>query len=260
MSMYYEGSWRVEARDIDLFDQCRPSAVLNYLQEAATQASAQLNASRYDILEHYNSVWMLVRMRYRLDRPLYWDETLTIRTWNRPGRGVSIYRDFDLYRDGEPVGEAVSTWVIARVDDRKLLRPGELPQLQGKDGGELCRSTQLHRIAMPADMPPGEARALHYSDADPNGHVNNVRYADFACDALHLEREGQGKFVSSFQISYLKECRIGEALDLSAAQRDGVWYIRGSAAGASRFEAAVTLDRLPEGLRPIPGGSAPAER
>lgn len=244
--MYYEETYRVEARDTDPFNQCRPSSVLNFLQEAATRAAGELHASRDEIVEKYRCFWMLVRMWYRLDVPLRWDDALTVRTWHRGGKGAAMYRDFDLYQDGKPIGEAVSTWVLADLDTHKLKRLSEFPEFELTDGGELCKSILLHKVRLPAEMTPAEERLLHYSDADINAHVNNVRYADFACDAIHLEREGAGRFVSSLQISYLKECRPGETIALSVGREGDAWYVSGAGAeGGRRFEAAVTLKNIP---------------
>ena len=244
--MYYEDTYRVLARDVDPFNQCRPSSVLNLLQEAATRAAVELHVSRDEIMQRYQSFWMLIRMWYRLDKPLYWDEELTVRTWHRGGEGVSMYRDFDLYRGGERIGEAVSTWVIADRNTHRPRRLSDMEELHQTTGGELCKSVRLHKVRMPAQLTVREERLLHYSDADINGHVNNVRYADFACDAIHLEQAGEGKFVSSFQVSYLKECRPGETIALSAAQEDGIWYVRGADdEGTERFTAALTLKNIP---------------
>jgi len=56
MSTFYEGQFRVDSRDVDLFNQCRPSAVLGILQEAATRAALELGASGPEILEKYNEL------------------------------------------------------------------------------------------------------------------------------------------------------------------------------------------------------------
>ena len=93
---------------------------MGMLQEAATQAACALHVSRDEMLERYNSFWMLARLWYRLDVPLSWGDTVHIRTWHRGGRGASTYRDFDLFVNGQPVGEAVSTWVLADAATHKL--------------------------------------------------------------------------------------------------------------------------------------------
>lgn len=244
--MFYEDTYLVGARDTDPFNCCRPSSVLNFLQEAATLAAAQLHVSRDEIVEKYNCFWMLVRMWYRLDRPLRWNEELTVKTWHRGGKSAAMYRDFDLYSNGEQIGEAVSTWVLADLNTHKLKRLSEIGEFKLTTGGDLCKDIILRRSPMPQEMKQVENRLLHYSDCDVNGHVNNVRYADFACDAVGMEKIGEGKFVSSFHISYLKECLPGETISLSAGQLDGARCVRGTdAEGADRFETTMVLKNCP---------------
>ena len=240
--MYYEKDYVVDSRDIDPWYRCRPSGLTGMLQEAATQAACALHVSRDETMDKYHCFWMLARMWYRLDRPLSWGDRVTIRTWHRGAKGASTYRDFDLYVDGRPVGEAVSTWVLADVDTRKLFRMSGLEEFQGTDGGELCKEKTLSGLRLPQDMEKAEDRLMHYSDTDVNGHVNNVRYVDFLCDALHMEDLGPDRFVSSLQVGYLAECRAGETLELYTGRADGLWYVRGTdAAGKHRFDGAVEL-------------------
>ena len=237
---------RVDSRDVDLFNQCRPSALLGYLQEAATQAALAIHASGPEIRAKYNCLWMVVRSWVELDAPLRWNEPLTIKTWHRGASGASSCRDFDLFRAGRPIGQAVSQWVMADVDTRALFRIKNLAEFQGTDGGELCKSLRPRRPALPDAFDHRVRRDLRYSDTDINGHVNNTRYADFACDSLRLEALGRDKFVRSFQIGYTGECRAGETLWVDTAVRGDELFARGMGDGElERFDFTLTLDRLP---------------
>ena len=243
--MYFEGGYPIDSRDVDPWNHCKPSGLMGILQEAAVAAACELHASRPEMMEKYNLFWMLARMWYRLDRPLKWNETLSIRTWHRGGSGASSYRDFDLFVDGKPVGEAVSVWVLADADTHRLARMSKIEEFQGTDGGELCKDKSLSRFKLPQEMAAADHRAMHYSDTDINGHVNNVRYADFICDAIRMDQLGQDFYVSALQVDYLAECMAGETITLFTGERDGLRYVRGAdAAGKSRFEGAVTLTPL----------------
>lgn len=249
--MYFEEHYLIDTREVDHQGQCRPSGVLGFLQEAATMAAIRLGIDRETLLERHNCVWMLARIWVELERPLLWKEDLCVRTWHRKPRGASIYRDFDLYVDGKPVGQAVSTWVLADYDTRKLIRMDAVPELQDTPGGGgLEKTLTLARLRLPEEMVVEERRRLHYSEADLNGHVNNTRYADFTCDALRMERLREGAFVREMQIGFLAECRPGEILDLAVERRGETGFVRGTGPdGRARFEAAVTLSwaSSPEG-------------
>lgn len=245
MSAFYETDLRVDSRDVDLFNQCRPSAVLGLLQEAATQAAQALGVSGPEILEKYHCLWMVTRSWVELDAPLRWDDLIHIKTWHRGGSGASSYRDFDLFRDGRAVGQGASLWVMADADSRRLFRMKNVAEFQGTDGGELNKSVRLRRPALPDAFDQRARRDMGYSHTDINGHINNAHYADFACDCLHLEQACRGKFVRSFQIGYVSECRAGETLWVDTARRGDELFARGQGEdGAETFDFALKLENL----------------
>ena len=247
MSVYYEMECRVDSRDVDLFNQCRPSAVLGMLQEAATQAALALGVSGPEIYEKYGCLWMVTRNWVELDAPLHWNDQVTVKTWHRGASGASTYRDFDLFRNGKPVGQGTSVWVMVEAGSHQLYRIRHLTEFQGTDGGELNKSIRLRRVAMPEQFDGRYRRDMRYSDTDINGHVNNIHYADFACVALHLEQLCRGKFVRSFQIEYVSECRAGETVWVDTAAQGDALFARGEGEdGAERFDCALTLESLPE--------------
>lgn len=252
MSTCYEQDFVVDSRAVDLTGCARPSAILGFLQEAATAAALKLHASTPEMWKKYHCIWMVARTWYRLDRPLRWNEGFTVRTWHRGAKAASTYRDYDLLQNGVPIGEGTSLWVLVDPDTGKLLPMAGLEEFQGTDGGELCKTKTLHKLKLPP-LPAWEERAMGYSDTDINGHVNNSRYADFACDALHLEKQLPGHFVQEVRIGYLDQCRAGETLRIETGQADGVLYARGCGpVGDARFSCAVTLGELPGGSGPHP--------
>lgn len=246
MSVFYEASYRVGAAQTGLYYQCRPSGVLGLLQETATTAACELDLAGPAMMERYHAIWMVVRIWYRLEKPLMWDDPVMIRTWHRADKGAALYRDFDIFRNGERIGEAVSTWVLAEADSRRLLRASRITEVEGTGGGALCKDKTLSKIKMPEDVALSGQRRFQYSDTDVNGHVNNVKYADIIADAVGLETLLEGRFVSSLQVGYLHECRAGETVDLYTGQEGESYYVHGAdSSGQGRFDAALSLEKIP---------------
>lgn len=240
MATSYRHTLLIDSRDVDGRGNCKASALMGHLQEAATQASEVGGFTRNVLLEKYGGFWMLTRIRYQLTRPLKWEEALTIHTWHRGGKGAVLYRDFDLYVGDEPVGEAVSAWVLADVRTRKLLRLSGIKELEGTDGGELCKDVILRKLPCPDKLTHAEDRPMRYSDTDINGHVNNTRYADFACDAVELDKLPEDRFLSGLQIGYMAECRPGEIISMETGSLDNGRYVCGlGETGKARFESAL---------------------
>lgn len=240
--MFYESQYRIDGREVDHLGYCRPSALLGFLQENGADAVAGLGLSHTQMLEKYHAFWMLARMWVELEAPIRWDDTLSIRTWHRPAKGVISYRDFDLYREGEHIGQAVSAWVLADEKSHKMLRLSTVREYAGSAGEGLGKTKTLSHLKLPEELTQAERRRLRYSEQDINGHINNTRYADYACDALAMERLGKGDFVRTMQIGFLAECHAGEELAIWTGERDGVSYVRGTGGdGKDRFEAAIAL-------------------
>ena len=240
MGQFFEYEMTVDSRDVDGWGRCRPSAVLGYLQEAATLAAEDGGFGREKTLE-YHAFWMLARIWFRLDRPLRWEEKVTVRTWHRGSKTALMYRDFDLLAGGVPVGEAVSAWVLAGVEDRKLLRLSQMRELEGTEGGGLCKQLTLSKLRMPGEMEERDRRRMGYSDTDINGHVNNTRYADIVCDAVPWEVWDTSQ-IRDFTISYHREVPRGESFTLSRARTgEKQYYFNGEREGKSAFEASITF-------------------
>ena len=241
MEQIYRHTARVDSRDVDGFGRCRPSALLGHLQQAATLAAEEIGAGRKNLMDGYGAFWMLARLWYELDRPLTYGQELSIHTWHRGGRGASSYRDFDLYADGNYIGQAVSVWALVELEGRKMMRIADVPGLEADHGGEHSKTITLTKLRMPDQMHSVERRLMHYSDTDINAHVNNNRYADFACDALQAHTMPHA-YVRQMQLGYTAECRPGEVIDLLVGGAGEERFVRGvDENGKTRFDVALKL-------------------
>lgn len=239
MQAYYEKTFPISSTEVDTYGLCRPSAFLTFFQDLAVEHSTLLRMDRDYLTENYHAIWMLVRVWYRLNRPLRLGETVTIRTWHRGAGGLIVYRDFDLYVNGELVGEAVSAWVVADLDSRKMLRPGSIENISASPVPKAVKDKQLKLIRTPKNRRQIYTKTIRYSDLDINGHMNNTKYADVMMDALTVE-EMKDRFVSELQLNYSMECRVGESMVISRDMGADSCYIDGcSDDGTRRFEAIL---------------------
>ena len=58
MSKFFEYEIRLNGLDVDGRDQCKASALLNHLQNAATLAAEDGGFSRETLVERYGAFWM----------------------------------------------------------------------------------------------------------------------------------------------------------------------------------------------------------
>lgn len=215
---------------------CRPDAVMALLQDAAVEHAEILGVGRAPILARHNCVWMLVRSWYRLSRPLRAGECIKVQTWAYPTDRLTSEREFALFCGEEPVGSAMQVWALVDVEQRKLVRMQNFPEIQAMAVRQAPVPVKLRRLPLPELQPAGVC-VVQPEDIDVNGHMNNVAYLHYVMLPL-----GQG-FVRELQINYDRECRAGETLRLQTGAADGWRYVLGvNQAGQTSFEARVRMD------------------
>lgn len=246
MKEIHSKSIQVQTTDTDLYDNIRPAALLQYFQDMGTEHAMILNIGRDYLVEKYHACWILARVWYRLTRPIHAGEIMRMDTWYRGDGGIIFYRDFDIYIGDELVGEGVSAWVVADLDNRKMLRPSSIDTIAAADASDRAKTRQLKLIREPKEKETVYERRVRYSDLDVNGHMNNTKYADVMMDVFTPEQL-RGRFVSEMQLNYSQECRLGETMTISRVLGEDGCYIDGCCEdGKRRFEASVQFGAVPD--------------
>ena len=235
-------NYPLTASDIDCHKLCRLSALLGYIQNLATDHANELGIGRERMTSEYGAVWMMARLYLSLFRPIAYGDELSMRTWHRGvDKSPSVLRDFDIFVGDEHVGEAVISWVVASLDTRRLLKPASLPALVESARPARVKEVIPARIKPPDNMTHLMSRTVRYSDTDINGHMNNTKYADIACDVIRYETLAN-RFVSEIQINYIHESFPGDEITILCAEKDEIHYIRGTdREGLVRFDVSLKL-------------------
>ena len=237
MQYYFEKDYPLTFGHIDNRGIARPSALFDFMQDAATDHAEALQVSRDDL----GAMWVLSRLKCTVTRPIYVHETVRVQTWCAGIRGATWMRAFSLSADGIQIGEAISAWAVLDRETHRILRPSQMPAVKAALGfvGNDCPPAPGKLVC--AALSPHHVHTVRYSDLDINGHMNNVKAVDIICDGLELEKR-HGQFVSHLQVNYTAECMTGEQITLSAGTApDGTAYIFGTANGHTKFEAAAQL-------------------
>jgi len=235
-------TYTLTTSDIDCHGRLRLSSLLSYLQNMATDHAELLEIDAARMMAAHNAVWMLARLHLTLDGPIRYPGALTIHTWHRGvTKGAAILRDFDIFVGDQQVGEATMSWVLADVGDRKIVKPGSVPMMVDSARPAVVKARIPEKIKTPQEMTEAMVRVVRYSDTDSNGHMNNTRYADIACDAIRYDLCA-GRFFSAVQINYLHECFPGDEILVLKTEAEGVHYVRGTdAEGKVRFEVSLVF-------------------
>jgi len=170
-------------------------------------------------------------------------ERVRVETFPMPNRRWFFPRYFIFQAEsGEKLGCASTLWVLLDPVSRKMLPPGDVADLI-PDNSDLTPP-----MGMPAAVEAVEgeekifSRMPGYTDLDVNQHVNNTRYADWACDALGVECMREN-CLATMQVNYHAEVLPDQAITLHAICDGEKYQVSGYREDKLHFELGGCLAR-----------------
>lgn len=227
--------------DVDAYDKIKLSSLLGILQESACLSADELGFG-YDDIKGDNVGFILANWYAEMFRPVKIGEILEVHTWPLKPRHLIFLRDFELFVNGEKVGVVSARWCMINLLDFSFLPIDKYFAEGFFDGYNTERSVEFNAWKIPsADVSQSTqcySKVLKYSDYDHYFHVNNTKYADFLMDVFSVE-ELKEKFISKMQITYVKQCKENEVLQLFRQDLDGYYIIEGKVDGETRIQMKV---------------------
>ena len=242
MQNYLERKYHLRTSDFDMRSRILPSSLLDLFQDAAGEHAKMLGVG-YDRLSKDNKCWMILRLRYEVVRQPKMFSSVIVKTWPVESRRLEFDRDYIITdTDGNLLIRGTSAWAILDIADRE--KPS-LVMARDFDIGldeyiiERALDGRFERLApkFEADGAPFTAKT-GYTDIDTNGHVNNIKYANFILNALRLPAD---KEIAAFRIDYLKEVMSDSEIDIYSKAENDTVVCRGESGGAINFTAKLTL-------------------
>ncbi len=231
---FFSTNLTVDIHDVDYNGVARASSLMKYMQSSA-QTQLTLSGKSYDELKSNGKAFILSKIKMEFTSTVRAYEPLVAETFPSNSRGYSFLRCYQLKRDGEIIGRAVSVWALVDVNTHSLIRVNDF---------DLGLTTYdplnmpIERIVIPDGVRCVGTYRVGYGDTDQNGHMNNTRYPDMYSSFLPLKN----KRIESITISYLTEAPIGDTLSVYMISEGENYYIRTIRAdGKTNTESEIKL-------------------
>jgi acyl-CoA thioester hydrolase len=224
-------TWRLQVRtyEIDQFGHVNNTVYPNWLEEAATRASADAGYPLEWYLDR-GYYWLVRKWTIRYLQPAFYGDELDITTWVSAFHRVHSPREYVVTRvsDGAKILRARTDWAFVDTKDYRLTRiPDELkvdfaPSNEPlEDLGLRIRNAEptvnAHRYITYRDV--------EFSEIDLAGHVNNTVYLRWienayqrAMEAANWSFQRQWKshniliYSGGHEIEYFKPARYGDRI------------------------------------------------
>jgi len=245
MPKIYTWRFKVRTYELDQFGHVNNVNYLNYLEEAATQASASVGYPMEWYWEH-GYIWLVRKWSIRYFQPAVYGDELEVQTWVSDVRRVRSNREYLITRvkDGEKVARARTDWVYVNAETRQPARiPPEFnmafqaPNAPLEDIGVRIRNAtptvDAHRYI--------SYRDVQVYEIDPALHVNNAMYLRWIEQAYasavtaagwsfqrQIKEHNFAIFAGSHEIEYFKPAQEGDPIKIISwvtemARARGAW-------------------------------------
>ncbi len=208
----YESVFTTRYYETDAFGNATPAAMLTMLEDTAADHCEAIGYGLFE-LSRDNIGWLLLAGTMEIDRYPRYGERIFVRTWLSGYTAMRGFRE-NLILDGDrnPIGRANSLWVLYDIERR---RPVKIPQdIRDRWGSAAAKSCERN-LESPIPEPPRDSAERRFLvngfDTDANRHANNIRYLQWALDALDPELI-KGKVMRSIGGRFTDEARLGDAI------------------------------------------------
>jgi medium-chain acyl-[acyl-carrier-protein] hydrolase len=237
-------SFGVKSYNVDFQQKLKPSALLQFFQEIASNHAAALGAG-YDALMARELFWALSRLKVEIKRMPGWGEIISIETWPCGTEGLLFRRDFVVSDENKNIIiRAVSGWLLVAVPTLRPQRPNQLdiilPSCQGKKSlpnfPERITGNTDHLVF---------SKTVAYNEIDQNLHVNNTRYLDWATDCFQFNHF-KSHILSEYTLEFLSETHWGDEIELWIGNTGTKYSIQAlePSSGATLFRAFLIWNLL----------------
>lgn len=201
----YELEHSVRAFETGYTGKLTPSALIHLLQHCAGSHADELGWSIHSLHES-GQTWVLQRFYLRINRLPVTDEPFTIKTRPSGADRILAFRDYIVSdENNNPIAHATSNWVVLDLKTRR-------PVFITEDVKALGNRFGPRWLEMPdVKLMPVKSHELHKvfrvrkHDLDLNRHVNNVRYIEWALEAVP-DTIFESKPLISVDIIFKSEC------------------------------------------------------
>jgi len=210
MEPIYDKTFGIRSYEVDLTGNVRPTALLNYLQEAAGDHARRLGIAVRDLLPR-GLTWVLSRTHLKLLGTAVSREEVHVRTWPSTREGRFTCREFELTVAADrPLALATCSFAVLDLATRRpVVLDERLPSFP-----LLSRRVIADDFATLPRLAEAETELtfrVGRSDLDINRHANNVAYAAWALETVPAA-VAEKCTLAEMEIVYRAEVLYGETV------------------------------------------------
>lgn len=210
-----EKKYEINYYDVDYNLKCKLSSIVNFLCDIGNTQS-ELLGETIEKLTKMNCAWVFYKYDIKIKKfPVYRD-IITLETEPVGFNKFYAYRKYTIKsEEGEVLGEALALFFLINIEKRRPMRISNEQQELYSGGETLAKHIDMGDIKKLENEDYFKKFNIRYSDIDSNGHVNNVKYMEWAMESAPIEVIKDYE-LKQIKVTFEKEAIYGDKVHVSA--------------------------------------------
>ena len=232
--------YSVAVDEVDFCERLKPSAVLQYFQDLATEHAEILGIGFQKMLKS-GLIWVLTRLSVKILRYPIIGEKLTVTMFPRKPHVADAIRDYYITdKDGNVIISGSSKWVVIDVNNHMIRRCANLFDFSDEQYIPTEPFENANRTLSDKD---GQYECVmsdrvHICELDRNVHMNNARYGDIMLNAFSVDWLKKHT-IQEFDINFLSELKYGDCYRVFKSDDDSISFLRAECDDKASFRAEI---------------------
>lgn len=219
MTKEFTKNYEIHYYEVDSRLRCKLSSIIDFICDVGTQQSESVGGGMKYCTEN-NCAWVFYKYDIKMSKYPMFGETISITT--KPVGFKKFYglRKY-IIKDSEEniIGEALALFFLINIEKRRPTRiQKEQYDFYGVDG-DIDYDVSMEKLERVDYEDYSVDFHIRYSDIDSNNHVNNVKYIEWAIEAVPIEVVKYYR-IKRIKVTFEKESRYGETISSSVAIKE----------------------------------------
>lgn len=215
MAIKFSKKYEINYYNVDYKLKCKLSSIVNFLCDIGNDQAESVGDTIESLTER-NCAWVFYKYDIRMKEYPKYRDVIKIETTPVGFNKFYAFRSYKITNsNGDVIGEAIALFFLIDIAKRRPKRISK-EQLKAYDSEEIENvSIEMDKIRDLEGVDSKKSFNIRYSDIDSNGHVNNVKYIEWAIESVPLEiiKEYTLKRV---KVVFEKEAKYGHNVTVEA--------------------------------------------
>ncbi|MGG7179226.1 acyl-[acyl-carrier-protein] thioesterase [Clostridium paraputrificum] len=211
----FSKEYEINYYDVDYKLKCKLSSIVNFLCDVGNYHAESLGETIESLVEN-NCAWVFYKYDIKIKEYPKYRDTITVETEPIGFKKFYAYRSYYIKNsEGKLLGEAIALFFLINIEKRRPMRV--LPEQYVRYGadGDLKKNIEMENILKLEKEDHYKDFNIRYSDIDSNGHVNNVKYIEWAIESVPVEVIKDYE-LKRIKVVFEKETTYGDTVHVSA--------------------------------------------